>query len=123
MNTSPIRLVKWPSGIDIQQTSITDLQQFLHQVLPKQGSVEIQQDRSWKLHDWHSHDVDETIVILDGSLTMFWDGGDRVCESGTQIDLVAGTEHGSRASADGAVYAIIKHHDRNVEPANESESP
>jgi quercetin dioxygenase-like cupin family protein len=83
----------------------------LMELLPEQGSFELQHDQSGKTHNWHFHSLDEELFILTGAALLFWvdqDGGyhQQDCTSGTWITLPAGTRHGSVAGPDGAIYMI-----------------
>ena len=75
-------------------------------LLPQQGAIEVQNDVPGKEHTWHSHDVDETLAIVEGGVRFYWDGGERVCRPGDVIHLPAGMRHGSVALAEGAIYLI-----------------
>jgi quercetin dioxygenase-like cupin family protein len=74
-------------------------------LLPAQGSIELQHDAAGKVHAFHTHPVDEILVIIRGRLNFVWDGGERVCNPGDTILLPAGTVHQSEA-LDDAIYAI-----------------
>jgi len=74
-------------------------------LLPEQGSVELQRDAAGKVHHFHTHPVDEILMIIKGALKFEWDGGERVCRAGDTILLPAGTRHQSEA-LDEAIYAI-----------------
>src|SRR6202158_3055169 len=75
------------------------------ELLPTQGSVELQRDAAGKVHHFHTHPVDEILVIISGRLTFMWEGGERICRPGDTIMLPAGTLHPSEA-LDDAIYAI-----------------
>jgi quercetin dioxygenase-like cupin family protein len=75
-------------------------------LLPAQGSVELQRDRAGKVHHFHTHPVDEILVIISGRLNFIWEGGEQICRAGDTIMLPAGTLHQSEALDDGAIYAI-----------------
>jgi quercetin dioxygenase-like cupin family protein len=75
------------------------------ELLPKQGCVELQRDAAGKVHHFHTHPVDEILVIISGRLNFMWEGGERVCGAGDTILLPAGTLHQSEA-LDEAIYAI-----------------
>ena len=75
-------------------------------LLPAQGSVELQRDGAGKVHAFHTHPVDEILMIISGKLKFMWDGGERVCGAGDKIFLPAGTLHQSEALEGGAIYAI-----------------
>src|SRR6202158_1887544 len=75
------------------------------ELLPTQGSVELQRDGAGKGHHFHIHPVDEILVIISGRLNFMWEGGERICRPGDTIMLPAGTLHQSEA-LDDAIYAI-----------------
>lgn len=75
-------------------------------LLPEQGSIELQHDAAGKVHSFHTHPVDEILVIISGKLNFMWDGGERIVGAGDTILLPAGTLHQSEALEGGAVYAI-----------------
>jgi len=74
-------------------------------LLPTQGCIELQHDAAGKVHKFHTHPVDEILVIIKGRLTFRWDDGERVCTAGDKILLPAGTLHESEALED-TIYAI-----------------
>jgi quercetin dioxygenase-like cupin family protein len=74
-------------------------------LLPEQGSVELQRDAAGKVHHFHTHPVDEILMIISGRLDFMWDGGERICVAGDTILLPAVTLHQSEA-LDDSVYAI-----------------
>jgi quercetin dioxygenase-like cupin family protein len=57
------------------------------------------------VHHFHTHPVDEILVIIKGALKFEWEGGERICRPGDTILLPAGTLHQSEA-LDEAIYAI-----------------
>ena len=75
------------------------------ELLPAQGSVELQHDSAGKVHHFHTHPVDEILMIISGRLNFTWEGGEQVCRAGDTIILPAGTLHQSEA-LDDAIYAI-----------------
>jgi quercetin dioxygenase-like cupin family protein len=75
-------------------------------LLPEQGSIELQHDAAGKVHHLHTHPVDEVLVIISGRLNFIWDGGERIVGAGDTILLPAGTPHQSEALEGGAVYVI-----------------
>lgn len=88
------------------RADVKQLPNLIEACLPKQGCVEVQHDQEGKEHAWHTHDTDETIVMLDGALRFYWEGGEAICKSGDVIELPKGTRHGSVALAGGAKYII-----------------
>ena len=82
----------------------------LAELLPRQGSIELQHDGPGKRHEWHYHSVAEELFILDGEVTLQWreddDVDSRICGAGTRISLPADTAHVSTAGSGGAVYII-----------------
>ncbi|MGJ5130499.1 cupin domain-containing protein [Bradyrhizobium oligotrophicum] len=74
-------------------------------LLPTQGCIELQHDAAGKVHAFHTHPVDEILVVIQGRLTFRWEGGERICTAGDKILLPAGTLHESEA-LDDAIYAI-----------------
>jgi quercetin dioxygenase-like cupin family protein len=75
-------------------------------LLPAQGSVELQRDAAGKVHHYHTHPVDEILFIISGRLVFKWEDGERICGAGDTILLPAGTLHQSEALEGGAIYAI-----------------
>jgi quercetin dioxygenase-like cupin family protein len=75
-------------------------------LLPEQGCIELQHDAAGKVHSFHTHPVDEILVIISGRLNFIWDGGERIVSAGDTIMLPAGTVHQSEALEGGAIYAI-----------------
>jgi quercetin dioxygenase-like cupin family protein len=94
--------------IHIEQGRVTPvaIPPLFKKVMPDQGSVELQRDAAGKEHAWHKHAVDETIIVLEGGLRFYWDGGERQCGPGDVIHLPAETRHGSIALETGATYLI-----------------
>jgi len=82
------------------------LAEGLKALLPSQGCIEVQRDAPGKEHRTHSHPTDETLIIVEGAMTVYADGVETLCTKGDVIDLPAGTVHGSTASSEGAVYLI-----------------
>lgn len=74
-------------------------------LLPAQGSIELQRDAAGKVHAFHTHPMDEVLIVISGRLNFMWEGGQRVCNPGDTIFLPAGTLHQSEA-LDEAIYAI-----------------
>lgn len=100
MSTEQITFTTVPPSL------LHDMPSLLSQMLPYQGSIEVQNDQAGKEHAWHQHTTDETLVILNGSVRFYHDGGERVCQPGDVINLPAGIRHGSIALDDGCVYLI-----------------
>src|ERR1700686_3672200 len=75
-------------------------------LIPGQGSIELQHDAAGKVHRFHTHPVDEILVIISGRLNFMWAGGERIVGAGDPILLPAGTLHQSEALEGGAIYAI-----------------
>lgn len=82
------------------------IDQDILNLLPAQGSVELQHDAAGKVHHFHAHPVDEILMIIKGRLNFMWDGGERVVSAGDTILLPAGTRHQSEALEGGAIYVI-----------------
>jgi quercetin dioxygenase-like cupin family protein len=58
------------------------------------------------VHHYHTHPVDEILLIISGRLVFKWEDGERICGAGDTILLPAGTLHQSEALEGGAIYAI-----------------
>ncbi|OZM71687.1 hypothetical protein CFN78_19450 [Amycolatopsis antarctica] len=99
------------SGPRISTNSPIQVAPALRELMPEQGSVELQHDQPGKTFTWHRHSLDEQLHVLEGGMTLFWVDADngyheqRVTE-GARIDLPAGTVHGSTAGAAGCHYVI-----------------
>jgi quercetin dioxygenase-like cupin family protein len=76
------------------------------ELLPTQGCVELQHDAAGKVHHFHTHPVDEILLIIKGALKFWWEGEMRIVRPGDTIILPAGTLHQSEALEGGAIYAI-----------------
>jgi mannose-6-phosphate isomerase-like protein (cupin superfamily) len=85
---------------------VSELPILFVSALPEQGCVQLQRDVPGKLHDWHSHESDETLIILRGSLDFEWEEGRQQCRPGDVIELPAGCRHRSIATGSGATYLI-----------------
>lgn len=90
----------------IPATPLSDAAGIIRQILPHQGSIEVQHDQPGKEHSWHTHPTDETLVILEGSVRFYHEAGERICRPGDVIHLPAHLRHGSVALDDGCVYLI-----------------
>lgn len=95
----------------ITQDRIESVEAALDTYAPEQGGIEYQRDLPGKVHDWHSHDVHERLVVLSGSMSLSWlDPHGQVRHAdvvgGDRIELPAGTVHRSVADADGCRYLI-----------------
>ena len=60
-------------------------------ILPEQGCVELQQDRPKHIHNWHKHDVDETLIVIQGRITFGVESKEVTCGPGEYEVLPAGT--------------------------------
>jgi quercetin dioxygenase-like cupin family protein len=83
-----------------------NLADIINACLPEQGAIEFQHDQEGKEHSWHTHDTDETIVVIDGALQFYWENGKEICQAGDVIELPKGTKHGSIAINGDAKYII-----------------
>ena len=81
------------------------LDSVLMELLPPQGSVEVQRDAPGHRHEPHTHPVDELICVVDGVIT-FRAGKELTCTPGDRLLLPAGTVHESVAGSTGCVYVI-----------------
>jgi quercetin dioxygenase-like cupin family protein len=95
--------------IESKKVDTKDVTSLITRALPDQGCIEVQRDVPGKEHVWHSHETDETIVLLDGQLRFYWSEGERLCSPGDVISLPARTPHGSVALDSGATYLIAFH--------------
>jgi quercetin dioxygenase-like cupin family protein len=89
----------------------TSLEEVVRRFLPRQGGIELQRDEPGKIHDWHSHDVHETLVVLRGGMDLEFvlDGRVHEADAGPEcrIELPRNTVHRSTARAGGCVYVIV----------------
>ncbi|GAA4483354.1 cupin domain-containing protein [Gluconacetobacter asukensis] len=76
------------------------------ELLPSQGSVELQRDVPHKVHDFHTHPVDEVLFVIQGALVFTIDDEPRTVGPGDRVFLPAGTNHKSEALDQGAIYVI-----------------
>ncbi|MGG7518158.1 cupin domain-containing protein [Allorhizobium undicola] len=75
-------------------------------ILPDQGCIEVQRDGPGKLHDWHRHPNEETLIVLEGEITFSLESGDNLCKPGDVLRLSGNELHKSTAGPQGAIYLI-----------------
>jgi quercetin dioxygenase-like cupin family protein len=92
--------------ISMIRAEFATIDRLIAACLPRQGSIEIQQDQEGKEHAWHTHPTDETIVMLEGALRFYWADNEVICGPGDVIYLPKGTRHGSIGLKGGAKYII-----------------
>lgn len=81
---------------------------------PQQGGIEFQTDQPGKVHSWHSHSVTETLVVIEGTMTLEWAEGSpsnvvgrRDVGPGSVIHLPARTIHQSTNQNATCRYLIL----------------
>lgn len=89
---------------------------------PAQGGIEYQTDQPGKVHAWHSHSVTETLIVLDGEMTLEWAEGSpgnilgtAAVGPGAVISLPANTIHQSTSHDNGCRYLILPEGGRAAE--------
>lgn len=95
MKLNSTKYIKQPFDLD-----------FLISILPEQGCLELQRDQPFKVHDWHEHSRDETLIVLDGEIKFSLPQGEITCRRGGYINLPAGTWHRSSTEKQSCVYII-----------------
>jgi|GEM_PF-4397553 len=89
---------------------LLSVQESLDLHAPDQGGIEFQTDQPGKRHGWHSHDVTERLIILEGSMMLEWRDGEKgknqLVEAGDVIDLPANTVHQSTTGTSVCRYLI-----------------
>ncbi|MFM2149072.1 MAG: hypothetical protein RLZZ187_1378 [Pseudomonadota bacterium] len=98
----PLRMTE----VHSKRVDVSDIAALIQRLLPDQGCIEVQRDVPGREHGWHMHEVDETIVVIDGELRFYWDDGEQLCGPGDVVSLPAKTRHGSIAQDRGATYLI-----------------
>lgn len=93
-------------GAAIVRGGRSDLEGVVTELLPETGSVEVQRDTPGREHPTHTHATDETLHIIDGTITFEVDGGRSSCGPGDRLLLPAETPHSSVAGPEGCVYVI-----------------
>lgn len=58
----------------------------------------------------HSHEFDVRALMLDGELTLVWDGNERTYRPGEIFVMEAGCQHVERFGPDGARYLVGRRH-------------
>ncbi len=91
---------------EIISTNIKNLKEIVIELLPPTGSVEVQYDTPFRVHEQHHHPVNETLHIIHGEITFEYEGISVTCSSGDRLILPAMTLHRSKAGKDGCLYAI-----------------
>lgn len=85
------------------------LEKAVLELLPEAGSVEVQRDPPGFAHAPHTHPMDETLLIVSGSIAFDCDGRQLACAPGDRLLLPEGMSHSSRAGAQGCTYIIACH--------------
>lgn len=93
-------------GPEIVRGEGVGLEPAVMELLPTTGSVEVQRDTPGREHPTHTHPTDETLLIVDGSITFRYGDKQATCTSGDRLLLPEGTEHSSVAGEEGCVYVI-----------------
>jgi FPC/CPF motif-containing protein YcgG len=93
-------------GPEIVRGERVELEPAVMELLPTTGSVEVQRDTPGREHPTHTHPTDETLLIVDGSITFRYGDQQATCTSGDHLLLPEGTEHSSVAGEEGCVYVI-----------------
>lgn len=96
-------------GLLFSHVDVAHLRGLLDRVLPDQGAITVQRDVEGKDHAWQRTSCEETVVILDGALRVYWDQGEKICGAGSVISVPAGAMRGSTALKGGATYLIASH--------------
>jgi FPC/CPF motif-containing protein YcgG len=91
---------------EVMSTNIKSLEEAITELLPPTGSVEVQYDTPFRVHEQHHHPVDETLHIIQGEITFEYESTLVTCSSGDRLLLPAMTPHRSKAGKDGCLYAI-----------------
>jgi quercetin dioxygenase-like cupin family protein len=107
------------SGPEILIEDEVSLEDTVARFLPRQGGVEVQRDEPGKVHDWHSHDVHETLVVLSGGMDLEFVADGEIAGTGAEahsrVELPRHTVHRSTARATGCVYVIVPEGGRAAE--------
>ncbi|MEH2516417.1 quercetin dioxygenase-like cupin family protein [Bradyrhizobium sp. AZCC 1610] len=93
-------------SVEFQYSARPTLEAAVQELLPETGSIEVQRDTPGRRHDWHTHQTDETLLIIDGELSFESELGLKVCRPGDRILLPQGVRHASTAGVDGCIYLI-----------------
>ena len=91
---------------EVVSTNIKSLEEAVTGLLPPTGSVEVQYDTPFRVHEQHHHAVDETLHIIHGDITFEYGVTTVTCGAGDRLILPAMTPHRSKAGKDGCLYAI-----------------
>lgn len=91
---------------EIVRGSRVTLEEAVMATLPVTGSVEVQRDTPHREHPTHTHPVDETLLIIDGTITFTIGEQSWECDSGDRLLLPKGTLHSSVAGEQGCLYII-----------------
>lgn len=82
------------------------MEEAVLELLPPTGSVEVQRDTPFREHPIHTHPTDETLLILDGSISFTVGEDTGHCGPGDRLLLPEETPHGSIAGPEGCLYVI-----------------
>src|SRR6218665_1903967 len=75
------------------------------QILPEQGCIEVQHDGPGKVHGWHQHANEETLIILKGKMTFALESGVHVCGPGEMLAQFGGRY--AKTPDEGAPHTLV----------------
>ncbi|HZP89229.1 MAG TPA: cupin [Burkholderiales bacterium] len=88
-----------------------DLEDFKAELL-RDGyeDVQMREIPANTFNDRHAHDFDVRALMLDGELTLAWDGQERTFRRGEVFVMEAGCPHVEQFGAAGARYLVGRRH-------------
>ena len=100
----------YPQVPMVRPTDARTLHEGVHSLLPDSGVVKVVREIAHERNPLHAHDSEETLLILEGSLTLYWhrqgaEHGLRV-EAGEALHLPCRIPHRSQAGPSGCLYLI-----------------
>ena len=86
----------WDEARHVPGESVT-LTSAVMSMLPETGAVEVQRDTPGREHPPHTHESDETLLIVEGEIAFTAGDVTARCTSGDRLLLRRGTKHSSIA--------------------------
>lgn len=83
------------------------VEEWKHQLVQENfGELWVHTDPPGHFYEEHSHPVDTAHVVLDGSMTVSFDGKENIVKAGQRLDVLKNVPHTARIGEQGCTFLI-----------------